>query len=65
MPGADRTQLAQPWRDVWPASDEQAKQPFKGMGFEKDEKIVMDGTSVFPSTATSDNAKAPILAVAK
>jgi len=25
----------------------------------------MDGTSVFPSTATSDNQKAPVLAVAK
>lgn len=56
--------LRQPWKAVWPPSDEQVKQPFTGLGFEKDQKIVMDGTSVFPSTATKDDRKAPVLAIA-
>jgi len=54
--------LDQPWKAIWPPSDEQVKQPFTGLGFEKNQKIVMDGTSVFPSTATKDDAKAPVLA---
>jgi hypothetical protein len=56
--------LDQPWKAIWPPSDEQVKRPFAGLGFEKDQKIVMDGTSVFPSTATKDDAKAPVLAIA-
>jgi len=59
------SQLRQPWKAHWPPSAEQIQQPFTGLGFKKDQKIVMDGTSVFPSTATNDNEKAPVLAVAK
>jgi hypothetical protein len=56
--------LNQPWKAIWPPSDEQVKQPFTGLGFEKSQKIVMDGTSVFPSTATKDDVKVSVLATA-
>lgn len=58
------TPLRQPWRAHWPPTASQRQQHFTGLGFKKDQKIVMDGTSVFPSTATADNEKAPVLAVA-
>jgi hypothetical protein len=64
-PTEAKNQLRQPWKAHWPPTAEQAQQPFTGLGFKKDQKIVMDGTSVFPSTATSDDQKAPVLAVAK
>jgi hypothetical protein len=57
--------LRQPWKAHWPPTESQLQKPFTGLGFEKDRKIVMDGTSVFPSTATADNDKAPVLAVAQ
>jgi hypothetical protein len=55
----------QPWKVFWPPTDQQLEQPFTGLGFKKDQKIVMDGTSVFPSAATSEDEKATVLAVAK
>lgn len=55
----------QPWKAFWPPTTQQLEQPFTGLGFKKDQKIVMDGTSVFPSAATSEDEEAKVLAVAK
>ena len=41
--------LAQPWKAHWPPAASAMNEVFKGMGFEAGSKIVMDGTSVFPS----------------
>jgi len=56
--------LRQPWKSCWPPQGEE-KKSFTGLGFSKDQRIIMDGTSVFPSTATADNEKAPVQAVAQ
>lgn len=61
---SNSTPLRQPWKAHWPPTESQLQKPLTGLGFEKDQKITMDGTSIFPSTATADDDKAPVLAVA-
>jgi len=62
---ATKTPLRQPWKAHWPPTEAQLSQPLTGLGFKKDQFIVMDGTSIFPSTATQDDKVVGILAEAR
>ena len=53
----DAPTLHQPWKAHWPPKTAQAAEPFKGMGFEAGAKIVMDGSSLFPSTTIDEGEK--------
>jgi len=57
--------LRQPWKAHWPPTAAQLNQPLTGLGFKKDQFIVMDGTSVFPSNATQEDDVVGILAEAR